>query len=121
SRIKNIGERSVAAGDADAQAMAQHIRSCYESALRACNAVDFDDLILLTLRLFKEHAETLEACRAQHSHEKVNKDQDTNEAQLALVNALTVEHRKLGVVGDDDQSIHGWRGAEISNLIDMEK
>src|SRR5436190_5908969 len=121
SRIKNIGERSVAAGDADAQAMAQHIRSRYESALRACNAVDFDDLILLTLRLFEEHPDALEACRAKYCYVMVDEYQDTNAAQFQLIHALTREHRNLCVVGDDDQSIYGWRGAEIANLLDMEK
>src|SRR5436190_6271225 len=121
SRIKNIGERSVAAGDADAQAMAQHIRSRYESALRACNAVDFDDLILLTLRLFEEHPDALEACRAKYCYVMVDEYQDTNAAQFKLIHALTREHRNLCVVGDDDQSIYGWRGAEIANLLDLEK
>ena len=101
--------------------MAEHIRSRYESALRACNAVDFDDLILLTLRLFHEHPEALEACRAKYRYVMVDEYQDTNAAQFQLVHALTCEHRNLCVVGDDDQSIYGWRGAEISNLLDMEK
>ena len=101
--------------------MAEHIRSRYESALRACNAVDFDDLILLTLRLFKEHPDALEACRAKYRYVMVDEYQDTNAAQFQLVQALTREHRNLCVVGDDDQSIYGWRGAEIANLLDMEK
>src|SRR5207253_5016281 len=102
-------------------AMAEHIRARYESALRACNAVDFDDLILLTLRLFSEHPEALEACRAKYQYVMVDEYQDTNAAQFKLVHALTSQHRNLCVVGDDDQSIYGWRGAEISNLLDMEK
>ena len=101
--------------------MAEHIRSRYESALRACNAVDFDDLILLTLRLFQEHPDALEACRAKYRYVMVDEYQDTNAAQFQLVQALTREHRNLCVVGDDDQSIYGWRGAEIANLLDMEK
>ena len=101
--------------------MAEHIRTRYESALRACNAVDFDDLILLTLRLFDEHPEALEACRAKYRYVMVDEYQDTNAAQFQLVQPLTQEHRNLCVVGDDDQSIYGWRGAEISNLLDMEK
>ena len=89
--------------------------------MRACNAVDFDDLILLTLRLFNEHPEALEACRAKYRYVMVDEYQDTNAAQFKLVHLLTQEHRNLCVVGDDDQSIYGWRGAEISNLLDMEK
>src|SRR6185312_11215701 len=90
-------------------------------ALRACNAVDFDDLILLTLRLFKEHSDALAACRAKYRYVMVDEYQDTNAAQFQLVHALTRNHRNLCVVGDDDQSIYGWRGAEIANLLDMEK
>src|SRR6266478_6603896 len=121
SRFKNSGERAAAFTDESVRAMAEHIRSRYESALRACNAVDFDDLILLTLRLFTEHPEALEACRARYRYVMVDEYQDTNAAQFELVQALTQEHRNLCVVGDDDQSIYGWRGAEISNLLDMEK
>ena len=107
--------------DSSAAAMAEHVRSRYETTLRACNAVDFDDLILLTLRLFKEHPDALKACRAKHRYVMVDEYQDTNAAQFRLVHALTREHRNLCVVGDDDQSIYGWRGAEITNLLDMEK
>jgi superfamily I DNA/RNA helicase len=121
SRSRNAGERAASLGDAGVRALAEHIRPQYESALRACNAVDFDDLILLTLRLFQEHADALSACREQYRHVLVDEYQDTNAAQFKLVYALTREHRNLCVVGDDDQSIYGWRGAEISNLLDMEK
>jgi superfamily I DNA/RNA helicase len=102
-------------------AMAEHIRSQYETALHACNAVDFDDLILLTLKLFAEHPDALEACRAKYRYVMVDEYQDTNAAQFNLVHSLTREHRNLCVVGDDDQSIYGWRGAEIANLLDMEQ
>src|SRR5436190_23747581 len=101
--------------------MADHIRKRYESAHHTCNAVDFDDLILLTLRLFKEFPEALEACRAKYCYVMVDEYQDTNAAQFKLIHALTREHRNLCVVGDDDQSIYGWRGAEIANLLDLEK
>jgi superfamily I DNA/RNA helicase len=121
SRFKNGGERAAVFGDPSVRALAEHVRSRYESALRACNAVDFDDLILLTLRLFQEHPEALDACRAKYRYVMVDEYQDTNAAQFKLVHALTREHRNLCVVGDDDQSIYGWRGAEISNLLDMEK
>ncbi len=121
SRFSNGGERAAVFGDPSVRALAEHIRSRYESALRACNAVDFDDLILLTLRLFQEHPDALEACRAKYRYVMVDEYQDTNAAQFKLVHALTSEHRNLCVVGDDDQSIYGWRGAEIANLLDMEK
>jgi superfamily I DNA/RNA helicase len=121
SRYKNGGERATVFADESVKALAEHIRKRYESALHACNAVDFDDLILLTLRLFTEHPDALEACRAKYRYVMVDEYQDTNAAQFKLVHALTREHRNLCVVGDDDQSIYGWRGAEISNLLDMEK
>jgi DNA helicase-2/ATP-dependent DNA helicase PcrA len=120
SKIKNAADESGAPTD-DETAVARHIRPRYESALRACNAVDFDDLLLLVLRLFAEHPEALEACRAKYRYVMVDEYQDTNAAQFNIVHALTREHRNLCVVGDDDQSIYGWRGAEISNLLDMEK
>ncbi|MFN3408340.1 MAG: ATP-dependent helicase [Limisphaerales bacterium] len=121
SKFKNGGERAAVFADESVRALAEHVRSRYESALRACNAVDFDDLILLTLRLFREHPDALEACRAKYRYVMVDEYQDTNAAQFELVHALTREHRNLCVVGDDDQSIYGWRGAEIANLLDMEK
>jgi DNA helicase II / ATP-dependent DNA helicase PcrA len=120
SKIKNAADGAGAPTD-DETAVARHIRPRYESALRACNAVDFDDLLLLVLRLFAEHPEALEACRAKYRYVMVDEYQDTNAAQFNIVHALTREHRNLCVVGDDDQSIYGWRGAEISNLLDMEK
>ena len=121
SRFKNGGEHAAVFADESVRALAQHIRSRYETALRACNAVDFDDLILLTLRLFKEHPDVLEACRAKYRYVMADEYQDTNATQFQLVHALTVKHRNFCVVGDDDQSIYGWRGAEIGNLLDLEK
>jgi len=121
SKFKNGGENAKIFGDESVRALAQHIAKRYESALHACNAVDFDDLILLTLRLFREQPDALEACRAKYRYVMVDEYQDTNAAQFDLVHALTKEHRNLCVVGDDDQSIYGWRGAEIANLLDMEK
>ncbi|HTA95093.1 MAG TPA: 3'-5' exonuclease, partial [Verrucomicrobiae bacterium] len=121
SKFKNGGENSKIFGDENIRALAEHIAKRYESALHACNAVDFDDLILLTLRLLREHPDALEACRAKYRYVMVDEYQDTNAAQFQLVHALTVEHRNLCVVGDDDQSIYGWRGAEVANLLDMEK
>jgi len=121
SKFKNGGERAKVFGDPNVHALAEHVAKRYESALHACNAVDFDDLILLTLRLFREHADALEACRARYRYVMVDEYQDTNAAQFELVHSLTKEHRNLCVVGDDDQSIYGWRGAEIANLLDLEK
>ena len=121
SKFKNGGENAKIFGDESVRALAQHVAKRYESALHACNAVDFDDLILLTLRLFNEHPDALAACRAKYRYVMVDEYQDTNAAQFQLVHALTLEHRNLCVVGDDDQSIYGWRGAEVANLLNMEK
>ena len=121
SKFKNGGESAKVFGDPSVRALAQHIAKRYESALHACNAVDFDDLILLTLRLFREHPEALEACRAKYQYVMVDEYQDTNASQFELVHALTKEHRNFCVVGDDDQSIYGWRGAEVANLLNLEK
>jgi len=121
SRFKNGGERLAAFADPNVRALAVHVAKRYETALHACNAVDFDDLILLTLRLFREHPDALEACRAKYQYVMVDEYQDTNAAQFELVHTLTKVHRNFCVVGDDDQSIYGWRGAEIANLLNLEE
>ncbi len=121
SRFKNAGPDSAAFADPNVRALAQHVRRKYETALHACNAIDFDDLLLLTLRLFEEHPAVLEACREKYRFVMVDEYQDTNAAQFRLVKLLCEQHRNLCVVGDDDQSIYGWRGAEISNLLDLEQ
>ena len=82
SRFKNGGENAAVFADESVRALAQHIRSRYESALRACNAVDFDDLILLTLKLFAEHPDALESCRAKYRYVMADEYQDTNAAQF---------------------------------------
>ena len=121
SRIKNANPDAPFSADPNVAVLADHVRKKYEMALKACNAVDFDDLILLTLRLLTEHPDVLKACRERYRYVMVDEYQDTNAAQFRLVHLLTQEHRNFCVVGDDDQSIYGWRGAEISNLLDMEK
>ncbi len=121
SRFKNGGSGAAAFAEPNVRALAEHVRRKYESALHACNAIDFDDLLLLTLRLFEEHPRVLEACREKYRFVMVDEYQDTNAAQFRLVKLLCEKHRNLCVVGDDDQSIYGWRGAEISNLLDLEQ
>ena len=121
SRFKNAGSKASAFAEPSVRAMAEHVLKRYESALHACNAIDFDDLLLLALKLFKEHPAVLAACRERFKYVMVDEYQDTNAAQFQLVHLLCEQHRNLCVVGDDDQSIYGWRGAEISNLLDLEK
>jgi DNA helicase II / ATP-dependent DNA helicase PcrA len=93
----------------------------YEQRLRSANALDFDDLLLRTLELFADHPPVLESYRQRFSHVLVDEYQDTNFAQYSLVKLLTQKSRNLCVVGDDDQSIYGWRGADIRNILDFEK
>ncbi len=121
SRHKNGQLKTGSVAGESGAVLARHILPRYESALRACNAIDFDDLLGLTLKLFEEHPAVLEACREKFRYVMVDEYQDTNAAQFKLVQLLTRVHRNLCVVGDDDQSIYGWRGAEIANLLDMEK
>ena len=120
-RFKNGGSQAAVFAEPSVRALAEHVLKRYESALHACNAIDFDDLLLLALRLFVEHPAVLAACREKYRYVMVDEYQDTNAAQFKLVQLLCEEHRNLCVVGDDDQSIYGWRGAEISNLLDLEK
>ena len=121
SRHKNGALKPTAYSDDSGAALARHILPRYETALRAGNAVDFDDLLLLTLQLFEEHPKVLAHYQNKYRYVMVDEYQDTNAAQLRLLQLLTAKHRNLCVVGDDDQSIYGWRGAEIANLLDLEQ
>ena len=93
----------------------------YEQRLRAANALDFDDLLVKTLQLFVEHPPVLEYYQGRFQYVHVDEYQDTNYAQYQLVSLITRKSRNLCVVGDDDQSIYGWRGADIRNILDFEK
>jgi DNA helicase II / ATP-dependent DNA helicase PcrA len=93
----------------------------YQRALRACNAVDFDDILMLSAHLLVEHADLLSLWRKQFLYVMVDEYQDTNFAQYQLLRLLCDDHRNLCVVGDDDQSIYGWRGAAPENILDFER
>ncbi len=93
----------------------------YEKRLRSLNALDFDDLLIRTLELLVNHPPVLDVYRKRFQYVMVDEYQDTNYAQYKLVRLLTDESRNLCVVGDDDQSIYGWRGADIRNILDFEK
>ncbi len=97
------------------------IMTMYEKRLKSLNALDFDDLLLRTLELFAEHPPVLSAYQDRFHYVMVDEYQDTNLAQYEFVRLLTRERRNLCVVGDDDQSIYGWRGADIRNILDFEK
>lgn len=93
----------------------------YERQLEANNALDFDDLILKTLLLFKDYPEVLKKYQERFRYVHVDEFQDTNKIQFLLVRMLTAKYGNLFVVGDDDQSIYGWRGAEVGNILDFKK
>ena len=93
----------------------------YEKRMKALNALDFDDLLLKTLSLLADHPPVLEVYRRRFQYVLVDEYQDTNRTQYELIRLLTAESRNLCVVGDDDQSIYGWRGADIRNILDFEK
>ncbi len=97
------------------------VYAAYQKKLQANNAVDFDDLLLLTLRLLKENAEVREKYQNKFDYIMVDEYQDTNHAQYLLTKLLAAGHKNICVVGDADQSIYGWRGADIQNILDFEK
>ncbi len=92
----------------------------YQNSLRAQNAFDFDDLLVKPVELLESNAELLTMYRSRFHFLLVDEYQDTNRAQFRFVELLASEHRNLMVVGDDDQSIYGWRGADIRNILDFE-
>jgi DNA helicase-2/ATP-dependent DNA helicase PcrA len=96
------------------------VYSRYEKRLRETGAVDFDDLLLLVVRLLAEHPEALAYYRSLWRYVLVDEYQDTNRAQYRIIRLLTSEHRNVCVVGDSDQSIYKWRGADIRNILDFE-
>jgi DNA helicase-2/ATP-dependent DNA helicase PcrA len=96
------------------------VYSRYEKRLRETGAVDFDDLLLLVVRLFTEIPEVLTWYRGLWRSVLVDEYQDTNRAQYRIIRLLTQEHRNICVVGDSDQSIYKWRGADIRNILDFE-
>jgi ATP-dependent DNA helicase UvrD/PcrA len=92
----------------------------YQRRLRAAGALDFDDIIMETVRLFREHPAVLEHYQERFRYILVDEYQDTNRAQYHLVNLLAAKHRNICVVGDADQGVYSWRGATIQNLLDFE-
>ena len=101
--------------------MAAAVYPEYQKSLKSYNAVDFDDLIMLVVRLFDEFPEVLETYQDRFRYIMVDEYQDTNAAQLNLMRRLADKWGNFCVVGDDDQSIYGWRGAEPGNIIDFER
>jgi DNA helicase-2/ATP-dependent DNA helicase PcrA len=105
----------------DIDMMAALVYPRYQSALKAYNAIDFDDIIMLTAELLQHHPKVLKHWQERFSYLMVDEYQDTNSSQYLLVNLLAAGCGNLCVVGDDDQSIYGWRGADVGNILDFEK
>ena len=97
------------------------VHTLYNQRKRELNAMDFDDLLINGLRLFREHPEVLEKYRERFLHIMVDEYQDTNAIQSGWVDALASRHRNLLVVGDDFQSIYSWRGADFRNILSFPK
>ncbi len=102
-------------------ARAARVYPAYQEALRKQDAVDFDDLLMQPVRLLEGNADLLRRYQRRFAFILVDEYQDTNRAQFRLLELLASGHENLMVVGDDDQSIYGWRGADIRNILDFEK
>jgi DNA helicase-2/ATP-dependent DNA helicase PcrA len=105
--------------EADFDFLASMAYRRYQKQLRASGAVDFDDLLLLTSRLFEEFPDVLQKHQSKFDHVQVDEYQDTNGVQFQLVENLVRGHQNICVVGDDDQSIYGWRGAEVQHILNF--
>lgn len=108
------------AGDMYTQIVAKCYKA-YQEELRRSEAVDFDDLIMMTLRLFDKNPDVLAYYQQRYQYIHVDEYQDTNHAQYQLVKLLASRFKNICVVGDADQSIYGWRGADMQNILDFEK
>src|SRR5213075_1747881 len=97
------------------------IYAAYQQRLRSAGALDFDDIIMETVRLFRDHPEVLAHYQERFRYILVDEYQDTNRAQYHLVNLLAAKYRNICVVGDADQGVYSWRGATIQNLLDFER
>lgn len=93
----------------------------YQRELHRNQAMDFDDLIMKTVELFRKNPEILDYYQEKFLYISVDEYQDTNRAQYVLTNLLAKKHRNIAVIGDDDQSIYSWRGATVQNILDFEK
>jgi DNA helicase-2/ATP-dependent DNA helicase PcrA len=125
SRLKNqlVTAEQFAAGAQNFgfEEQVQRVYPLYQKKLTEQNALDFDDLLMQTVRLFEGVPDVLRYYQQKFRYILVDEYQDTNHAQYRIIRLLAAEHRNLCVVGDDDQSIYGWRGADISNILSFER
>ncbi|MBN1396170.1 MAG: UvrD-helicase domain-containing protein [Pirellulales bacterium] len=110
-------EQAAARAETDKEHLAAAAYRRYQNALKAAGAMDFDDLLLCTEELFDKHPAVRRAEAGRFDHLLVDEYQDTNASQYRIVKALAAGHRNLCVVGDDDQSIYGWRGADVAHIL----
>ena len=120
NQLQSVSDFSKAASDFYNQKVAE-IYERYQNKLLVNNAVDFDDLLVLSIRLLQESEEVRAKYQERFDYLLVDEYQDTNHAQYLLTKLLAARHRNICVVGDADQSIYGWRGADIQNILDFEK
>src|SRR5438093_270228 len=116
-----LPEELGAQAESPPERVAAEIYATLGPALRQANAMDFDDLLLYPLTLFREHAERLAYWQRRFEHVLVDEFQDTNAAQYHLVKLLAAQHTNLCVVGDDDQAIYGWRGADVRHMLSFQQ
>ena len=95
------------------------VYALYQNQLKKNSALDFDDLLLKPLEIFKNYPHILEKYQKKYGYILVDEYQDTNKPQFEFIHSLAIKHREICVVGDDDQSIYGWRGADISNILNF--
>jgi DNA helicase-2/ATP-dependent DNA helicase PcrA len=112
--------RGLGGGDDHVSAVAARVLPAYEEAMRAASAVDFDDLLVHIVTVVREHPSVRAALDDRFRYILVDEYQDTNLAQYAILRALAVDHPNLCVTGDPDQSIYGWRGANLNNILEFE-
>ena len=121
---KNLGlrpEQAERVAEKDRDQLCAMAYARYQAGLKASGAMDFDDLLLVTEDLFDKHPEARFAEASQFDHLLVDEYQDTNNLQYRIMKALGERHRNVCVVGDDDQSIYGWRGAEVAHILNFHK
>lgn len=107
--------------DSDYDIITEMLLPKYQEELKKLGVVDFQDLVLLPLKLLRENPEAREKITSRFKYIMVDEFQDTNDTQLSLVRELSCSHNNLAVVGDDDQSIYGWRGAQVKNILQFPK
>lgn len=107
--------------ESDYDGATEYVYNYYQEKLQFCNALDFDDILFLVVKLFLKFPEVARKYSERFQYVMVDEYQDTNTLQFGLIQALTSTHQNICVVGDDDQAIYGFRGADISNILNFEK